>query len=622
MKKVALLLLLVFCAFNFGMVGAQDETACESGSTLIAHDLGETCVPQDVERVVTIENSMTETVVTLGVQPVGVTDIELYNARVNLSIPLSEDAVDVGSRQEPNLEIIASLEPDLIIAASWRVAEIYDELSAIAPTITFEGSSSLEIMEDYFTTIATSLNREAEARQILDDMYQYFEDASAAIAAADIDPQFILSMTWYADSVATFRLHTDNAFPIEILEQIGLENTWDGEINPNGFSVVGIEALGEIEDTNFLFITDPESAPFYEESEIWNALPLVESGNAHRLNDDLWLFGGPLSAQRLVEAVLEALDVDVVAGSVSAACESGFHLFEHEMLATDPVCIPDAPQRVVALDTGELDNSLALGANIVGAPTADVLKYQAYLSDELESITDTGGILEPNLETILALEPDLILGSTQRYGDIYDQLSQIAPTVLTKSIRVAWQDNFKLHAEALGKTAAAEPMLAHYETRVEELQAALGDEADNLTVSVVRFFPGSVSIYMNGSYIGQILQEIELQRPQNQNQDEFTLEISLEQIQQADADFIFITGYSMEDSERETFLSSPLWETLNAVQNEHVIEVNDDTWIAGLGIQSANFVIDDLFGYLTDESLQALTPNPFQQAVATEEPTD
>ena len=167
-------------------------------------------------------------------------------------------------------------------------------------------------MSDYFTTIAIALNREAEAQRILEDMNQHFVDAATAIANADIDPGFVLSQTWYEDDIATFRLFTDNAMPVEILTRIGLENTWTAEITPDGFSVVGIEALGEIEDTNFLFLTDPDSAPFYEESPLWNALPFVQAGLAYRLDDNLWLFGGPLSAQRFVDAVIESLGVEAV----------------------------------------------------------------------------------------------------------------------------------------------------------------------------------------------------------------------------------------------------------------------------------------------------------------------
>jgi iron complex transport system substrate-binding protein len=58
----------------------------------------------------------------------------------------------------------------------------------------------------------------------------------------------------------------------------------------------------------------------------------------------------------------------------------------------------------------------------------------------------------------------------------------------------------------------------------------------------------------------------------------------------------------MMGSERATFLESPLWQTLGAVQNEHVVDVNDDHWIAGLGIQAANLVLDDLVTLLVPAS--------------------
>lgn len=309
--RVLTVLLLLTLLISAAPVAAQ-ESECEDGFLLIVHDLGETCVLTDVERVVTLEHSMTEAVVTLGVQPVGVADLELYNTLVNLPIPLSEDAIDVGGRREPNLELITTLKPDLIIAASWRVTDNYEQLSAIAPTITFEGSSNIEIMSDYFTAIATALGREAEAEQILEAMYQYFEDSAEVVAEADIEPNFIIAQTWYEDDLATFRLSTDNAMVVEILTNLGLENAWDAEPNLDGFSVVGIETLGEISDTSFFFITDPVSAPFYEESPLWNGLPFVKAGTAYRLSDDLWIYGGPLSAQRIVAAVLESLGLEPV----------------------------------------------------------------------------------------------------------------------------------------------------------------------------------------------------------------------------------------------------------------------------------------------------------------------
>lgn len=255
-----------------------------------------------------------------------------------------------------------------------------------------------------------------------------------------------------------------------------------------------------------------------------------------------------------------------------------------------------APQRVVVLDTGEIDNALALGANVVGAPIGDVQTYQGYLSDQLAGIADTGTISEPNLETILTLKPDLILGSKQRYAEIYDQLSAIAPTVFTESLRVPWQDNFRLHAEALDKKAEAEQMLTAYDARTAHIRRLLGPEQP--AISIIRFRPGQVRLYLKSSYIGYILQDVGLPRPPAQDKDVFSAEISLEQIADVDADYIFVTGYAQDDSALTTFLQSALWQTLDAVQQNHVIDVDDDYWIAALAVQGANRVLDDLISIL------------------------
>lgn len=173
-------------------------------------------------------------------------------------------------------------------------------------------------------------------------------------------------------------------------------------------------------------------------------------------------------------------------------------------------------------------------------------------------------------------------------------MSAIAPTVFAESLRVPWQQNFRLHAEALGKTTEAEALLAAYDQRVAELQATLGPTRGETTISVIRFRPGQVRLYLKSSFIGYILQDVGLGRPASQDQDTFAVDITLEQIADVDADYLFITGYAQDDSDLATFLESPLWQTLGAVQNDRAIDVDDNHWIAGLGVQAANLVLDDL----------------------------
>ncbi|CCF84680.1 Periplasmic binding protein (fragment) [Nitrolancea hollandica Lb] len=258
--------------------------------------------------------------------------------------------------------------------------------------------------------------------------------------------------------------------------------------------------------------------------------------------------------------------------------------------------VPANPQRVVVLDTGELDSALALGIKPVGAVSAfQGGSFPSYLSDKTEGITSVGTIQQPNLEAIAALKPDLILSSKLRHEAIYPQLSQIAPTVFTESVGVTWKENFKTHAEALGKTAEADRMLADYTKRLDQFKAAMGDRLPETQVSIVRFLPGEVRIYLKKSFIGTILSDAGLPRPPAQDKDEFADKVTKERIPDMDGSVIFTTSYGPSDkTAMAEFTADPLWSQLNAVQQGKVYQVSDDYWMLGIGILAANQVVDDL----------------------------
>jgi iron complex transport system substrate-binding protein len=260
--------------------------------------------------------------------------------------------------------------------------------------------------------------------------------------------------------------------------------------------------------------------------------------------------------------------------------------------------IPEAPERVVVLDTGELDSMVALGIIPVGAVRAPVEDgLLDYLAPRLDGVTElVGTIDEPNLERIAALDPDLILSSALRHEDLYDELSQIAPTVFTETVGVVWKENFALHAEAVGLEEEAAEMLAAYEERAAALAQGLTDELGELpAVSIVRFLPGETRLYQKASFIGTVLEDVGLPRPESQDVDDFALVISEEQIELADGDVIFVTSYGpAEESTQGEFTTNPLWDRLTAVQAGQVYEVPDDTWMLGIGVGAANVVLDDL----------------------------
>ncbi|WPR66431.1 iron-siderophore ABC transporter substrate-binding protein [Glutamicibacter protophormiae] len=259
--------------------------------------------------------------------------------------------------------------------------------------------------------------------------------------------------------------------------------------------------------------------------------------------------------------------------------------------------IPAKPQRVVVLDTGELDAVLSLGITPVGIPSTEgANSVPSYLADEVKDAKTVGTIQELNLEAIAALNPDLIIGSQLRADKLYSQLNQIAPTVFSIRPGFPWKENFLLAGESLGEETKAVSALNDYQTKATALNE---DVEGDPKISLLRFIPEKIRLYANKSLIGVILADAGFSRPENQNIDDLAAEISAENLADADADWLFYTSYGTPEATGEkAAVEGPLWGQLQAVKDEQAIRVNDDVWFLGLGPTGANQILDDLRGYL------------------------
>lgn len=261
--------------------------------------------------------------------------------------------------------------------------------------------------------------------------------------------------------------------------------------------------------------------------------------------------------------------------------------------------IPAQPERVVVLDSGELDDVTLLGIEPVGAVAPHFKSgggFPDYLASMTENTVDVGPMEEPDLEKIAELAPDLILSSKIRHEAIYADLAAIAPTVFTETTGVAWKENLAVHAEALGLEDEAAGALAAYEAQAAELgtviEAAYGEVP---TVSIVRFVAGPTRLYQKATFSGVILEDVGVARPESQDVDDFALEVGPEQIDLADADFLFVTAADVpENTEQEAAMDNPLWAEMEAVKNDRVFNVKDEIWMSGIGIQAARLVLADL----------------------------
>ncbi|MBV5261432.1 iron-siderophore ABC transporter substrate-binding protein [Synechococcus moorigangaii CMS01] len=287
---------------------------------------------------------------------------------------------------------------------------------------------------------------------------------------------------------------------------------------------------------------------------------------------------------------------------VSQVSDEGTRTIEHAMGTTE---VTATPQRIVVLTNEGTDILLALGIQPVGAVKSwQGDPYYAYLSAELEAVPVIGDEFQPNLEAIVALKPDLIIGSKVRQEQLYPQLQAIAPTVFSETIGATWKDNLKLYAKALNREADAQALLAQWDQRVASLKEQLGDQPP--TVSLVRFMPGTARIYYEQSFPGQIVAEVGLRRPEVQQKNDFAAEIGLENIQDLEADHLFYFTFNEAENRGEDtqnqWQDHPLWQNLAVVQNGNVYQVNDGEWTSSSGILAANQVLDDLAEHILGEA--------------------
>lgn len=294
-----------------------DEESAEAATRTIEHAMGTAEIDGTPRTIVVLEWTYAEDLLALGIQPAGVADVEGYRAYLNIQPELAADVADVGTRQEPSLEAITALQPDLIIGVQFRHEPLYDTLSDIAPTLIFNpypedrNITQFDEMKTTFMTIAEAAGRVDEGTAVLDEMQASFDEATAELDAAGQGGQeFLLVQAFTAQDAPQMRVFIDSSMAVQVLHAIGLENAWEGEFDVYGFNTVGIEALTEVDDANFLYMVQSEDDVFanqWQDNPVWNGLGFVEEGRTYPLGGDTWPFGGPLSAELLAETVVAAL---------------------------------------------------------------------------------------------------------------------------------------------------------------------------------------------------------------------------------------------------------------------------------------------------------------------------
>ncbi|KGX86091.1 ABC transporter substrate-binding protein [Pontibacillus litoralis] len=315
---VALLLALTACAEKGADQEAGEDTSNNKEQITVEHALGTATFDEVPKNIVVLEWNYVEQLLALGIQPVGVADIDGFEKWVDIEAELNDDVIDVGTRTEPNLEEIAKLEPDAIITSATNHEKIQADLEKIAPTVFYNSTSEEATKNLYAHTLTTFkktaslVQKEDEAEQAINDLDAKYEDAAKEIEAMDLPTkQFVFTQAFSSNNTPSFRLFTKNSMVSNVLENVGLENSiTDNQDAPWGFTDANVEGLAKYEDAMFIHAVQEDDPLFenLEKNKAWNELQFVKENNMVDIGGDTWTFGGVLSAHTLVDNLLEALE--------------------------------------------------------------------------------------------------------------------------------------------------------------------------------------------------------------------------------------------------------------------------------------------------------------------------
>ncbi|MED4830054.1 ABC transporter substrate-binding protein [Bacillus atrophaeus] len=302
-KFIAIMsVLLLACLIVSGCSSSQENNGSKSdkNSRVIQHEEGKTPVTGTPKKVVVLELSFLDAVKNLGITPVGIAD-DNKKDMIKKLVGSSIDYTSVGTRSEPNLEVISSLKPDLIIADAERHKNIYKQLKRIAPTIELKSrEATYDETIDSYKTISKALNKEEEGKEKLAQHNKVIDGLKAELPK-DEDRSIVLGVA-RSDS---FQLHTSSSYDGEIFRMLGFTHAVKSD---TAYQEVNLEQLSKI-DPDILFISANEGKTIvddWKKNPLWKNLKAVKNGQIYDADRDIWTrFRGIQSSETSAKDVLK-----------------------------------------------------------------------------------------------------------------------------------------------------------------------------------------------------------------------------------------------------------------------------------------------------------------------------
>ncbi len=259
------------------------------------------------ERIVALDWVSAMNLLALGIVPAAMPELEHYT-RLVVEPTLPQTTIELGLRSEPNLELIDSLKPSLIVRNT-DAPLAGTELSSIAPVHIFDDRFSATVNPlDAGRTAMAKLASQLEAGSCFRMAQKRFADAVSEarnllgnyggrplVIATVIDGRRLL-------------IFGKNSLFQNALDLLGIENAWDGYTSHYGHTTVAADQLVAYAQARLLCVGDTsrDRLNMLLAAPVMKSLPFVRERRIVRIPDVLF-YGGLPPAHRFIRLAAMAL---------------------------------------------------------------------------------------------------------------------------------------------------------------------------------------------------------------------------------------------------------------------------------------------------------------------------
>jgi ferric citrate transport system substrate-binding protein len=285
---------------------ALTVAVAQTVSVSVKHETGTLELKQPAKRVVALEYSFLDTLVALGVKPVGAaigTQAGDRGAPPYLKSML-EGVIETGSRAAPNLEVMLSLKPEVILADAFVHKTLEPNLKSIAPTAMFNSRrGSYDDLQTQTLEIGRLVGREGVAKTLIAEQTRLVDKARAF--AKKNAPTFVAAVA----TPSSLTLHSTESFIGSLLERLGRRNA----VKPQGANTqfeVSLEGLAALDPYTLVLFTGADERPItleWAKNPLWQKLEAVKRNRVFTFDRDLWTRSrGPLALKRIVAQAIDS----------------------------------------------------------------------------------------------------------------------------------------------------------------------------------------------------------------------------------------------------------------------------------------------------------------------------